>query len=113
MKENCPHCGRGSGYVEMTEKGYFCTNCAEFWKKTSSITSSNQWFSIETAPKDGTQILGYDPNHEEAKIYILRWESHCGYPACWFEASGEVYFTWSPTHWMPLPKPPEVNDAMA
>jgi len=69
-------------------------------------------------PKDGTPFLGYDPNAEEfGKIYVLIYVPEKKYPPGEFEklshgeyfqeSSGECYFTWEPTHWMPLPEPPK------
>lgn len=75
-----------------------------------------QWQTIDTVPKDGTPFLGFDPNHWECKIYVLIFcdevryggeLSLCSTKECYQEASGEGYFTWNPTHWMPLPEPPK------
>ena len=73
------------------------------------------WQPIESAPKDGSSFLCYDPNHSEEKIYVVKYRpaqvsygiwSNCSYPESFTEASGEEYFIWKPTHWMPLPQPP-------
>lgn len=66
------------------------------------------WRSIDTAPKDGTQILLYfedigvhegcwwkDPDCDCCEPYWMR-RGMC------FECEPEV-----PTHWMPLPDPPK------
>lgn len=71
-----------------------------------------EWKTIDTAPKDGTAILlccaGCTPStgafdnrlgwvdfnlddHEAREIWV------------------DSMTTWSPTHWMPLPPPPEVT----
>ena len=74
------------------------------------------WQPIETAPKDGTQILVWDGNNFNVSWY--------GYPSVserykafiYGEAVGdyncfsEVY---EPTHWMPLPEPPQSLSANA
>jgi hypothetical protein len=73
-----------------------------------------EWISVKDkiAPKDGRPFFCYDPNQIDnfphACIYVVRWVeetsySHSGY----IEAGGECYFEWEPTHWMPLPLPPE------
>jgi hypothetical protein len=74
------------------------------------------WQPIATAPKNGTSFIGYDPTHEEAQIYILKYLPECksfyfscSYPEGYIEASGEGYFRWNPTHWMPLPSAPTVD----
>jgi hypothetical protein len=66
-----------------------------------------QWISIETAPKDGRSILVWAPGQEPEKAI---WDSQpdCN---CWcIDVVGPwecnpLYFV--PTHWMPLPLPPE------
>jgi len=60
-----------------------------------------QWRSIEEAPKDGTYILGYDYGMVTTVFYYYgKWEmAVCG--------SYTEDTTWEPTHWQPLPKPPE------
>lgn len=80
------------------------------------------WQPIETAPKDGTKILVYEPASEytEGGVSLVSWDSwRISYPGCrtqwdWClpgshqdEQGGceTVY----PTHWMPLPEPPEVQ----
>ncbi len=78
------------------------------------------WTKLEDQlpPQDGTPFLGYDPSiEEEGKIYVLIYVPERKYPpgefealsrkACYKEASGEGYFTWKPTHWMPLPEKPK------
>ena len=61
----------------------------------------SDWQPIETAPKDGTAVLGYDPSDGYLCIYVVRWRE-----GEWREAAGEEYGRWRPTHWMPLPSPP-------
>lgn len=62
------------------------------------------WQPIDTAPDDGTLVLvacGQD-------IWISsRKKGKCvnGFPTGWNWAIPSVYH--QPTHWMPLPKPPE------
>ena len=77
-----------------------------------------EWQPIETAPKDGSSILIYDPDDghgagEEPVIYVCYWKEGMsrrrGITGSWTEADGEMYTTFIPTHWMPLPKPPEGN----
>lgn len=70
------------------------------------------WQPIETAPKDGSRILGFNPYAEGIVIY--RWDSQthhkkprplwkieCSLDQRWFSENRQ------PTHWMPLPPPPE------
>ena len=77
----------------------------------------SEWISVKDnePPKDGTPFLCYDPNQinnfPKALIYVVRFEeenifSDEGY----FEAGGECYFKWQPTHWMPLPSTDSIVD---
>jgi hypothetical protein len=72
--------------------------------------SLTQWQPIETAPKDGTQLLLYCGD-EWCGILV----GHYGELITWDDITGneEVETCWQsglekycPTHWMPLPKPP-------
>jgi hypothetical protein len=92
------------------------------------------WQPIETAPRDGTALLLFCPgvsswNRKSGMPDIVTglWENHCpvstdGGPyemGSWFSDIGDVdqgyestgaYFEHErlrPTHWMPLPEPPE------
>jgi hypothetical protein len=65
------------------------------------------WQPIETAPKDGTKILGYDPLAEDC--VVIRWTGFGDFSeeaVCWrIQWSGQE----NPdcTHWIPLPEPPK------
>jgi len=63
------------------------------------------WQPIETAPKDGTEILGSDgvarTSIQWDGEFLDRWE--LAWPGAYAE---DVSFY--PTHWMPLPDPPKV-----
>jgi hypothetical protein len=84
------------------------------------MSNKPQWQPIETAPKDGTEILAYEKcdylySNGEIKpferIKIVRWDEVMQ----WDNPEDEHdWLTGSsfdeqinPTHWMPLPKPPQ------
>jgi hypothetical protein len=83
------------------------------------MSDKPQWQPIETAPKDGTQILSYHnreilySNGERKKfewIQIVRWAEVMQWDNPedeydWLTGSNFDEPT-DPTHWMPLPKPP-------
>jgi hypothetical protein len=72
-----------------------------------------EWISFKNQlpPQDGTHFLGYDPRpsyDERAKIYVLKYDHMTKYfDPGYREASGSFCYEWNPTHWMPLPNPPE------
>jgi len=70
------------------------------------------WKPIETAPKDGTNILGF----ANGEITTVSWFSWKLDPADYNDKNGHWTLCvsgpnaddgeWWPSHWMPLPKPP-------
>ena len=74
------------------------------------------WRPIETAPKDGTRVL-ICHGHAPRNIYVAWWldEAQFGDDKTgpgWqiFDCGMDVWYavaTDDPTHWMPLPDPPE------
>jgi hypothetical protein len=59
------------------------------------------WQPIETAPKDGTEIVCLD------EIYGKRWRYAAVWNGIqWYTGFGDSWPNARPTHWMPLPDPP-------
>ena len=83
----------------------------------------SEWQPIETAPSDETVILGNFRNaclltgapHVWTATYVTKWcdlagahvEAHARWNECSFAATNE---NGEPTHWMPLPEPPEATE---
>ncbi len=85
-----------------------------------------EWQPIETAPKDGTQILGYDASetylpdegdkgyieedsgyvHELTRPVMVLWWKQYEWGGSWKLAHYGA-FSYNPTHWMPLPEGPK------
>lgn len=87
------------------------------------------WQPIETAPTDGTEVLGY---RDDAGVFIMRYAAAVEFMTSreidesdlseddlhdtdWWYADfiegGLLDGDMAPTHWMPLPEPPETADA--
>jgi hypothetical protein len=65
------------------------------------VTRTMAWQQIETAPRDGSQILGFMPSDNQGAggQSVIAWVN-----GWWFDHRA---FAAAPTHWMPLPAPPE------
>jgi hypothetical protein len=64
----------------------------------------SEWKPIETAPKDGTVLLGWEPDDSlpTGGYYIVTWWEDAG----WARDGDDTYLAASPTHYMPLPPSP-------
>jgi hypothetical protein len=66
---------------------------------------ASQWQPIETAPKDGTEIL---LGHSEA-VFSGWWSKNTDEGEGWTSGQTNIYedyVAYPATHWMPLPAPP-------
>ena len=62
-----------------------------------------RWRPIETAPKDGTEVLVFvPPNRLSVNPFVAQARNPTG-AQWWARRVGSI----KPTHWMPLPDPPE------
>ncbi len=66
----------------------------------------DDWLPISEAPRDGTRLLlvGDDDN---PKTVVIGWQHRDAVTPDCFDTH---YGNWWPTHWMPLPTPPETTD---
>ncbi|NII73960.1 hypothetical protein FHW84_002533 [Dyella sp. SG562] len=82
-----------------------------------------KWRPISEAPRDGTHILGWSADFGQRETYMAKYQPGSPGYALWEKGDGlrnigwewdEPYANsshkWKPTHWMPLPEPPEVCD---
>ena len=94
------------GYIPMTdEMTEELAREALSAQKEEGIVVSPGWQPIETAPKDETSVvLLFDPNTEDGKgvVFEGQWDDVI---EAWFDFCDN--FQRAPTHWMPLPNPPE------
>lgn len=71
--------------------------------------SSDKWQPIETAPKDGTWIMIYEPYGGGQNVDLTHWIASWGdygHDEGWIDQD-DALVTRNPTHWQPLPTPPE------
>lgn len=84
------------------------------------------WQPIETAPKPPPGCLDYPSPEDDQKYWLLGWDGkflaiivwcdnwHNEYaPADWIVIHDGERYAWAnytPTHWMPLPKPPALEE---
>lgn len=77
----------------------------------ANITRRSQWRPFGTAPEDGTEILAY---RQDSGVIVVHFVSPSDYNSDgddepeWFTITGEhLCGDELPTHWMPMPSPPE------
>lgn len=82
------------------------------------LRAAQAWRPIETAPKDGTEIIlfaieeGFED--EGPSVWIGSWSTTAWYGPAWtaYEHRSETEYL-TPTHWLPLPSPPSAKEAGA
>jgi len=61
-----------------------------------------RWQPIETAPKDEPVLTKIDDGSGVRNVQPLRYHDRL-----WWFVDDSMYVYYRPTHWMPLPPPPE------
>jgi hypothetical protein len=64
----------------------------------------SEWQPIETAPKDHTDFLAFEPRFGCVVLNFGEYAND-GHPL-WEDRVQEYWPNYQPTHWMPLPSPP-------
>ena len=66
-----------------------------------------EWQPIETAPRDGRHVLTFQEMQEPSEV-VMKYDSWCDLWVYADELLSDVDpAPEQPTHWMPLPAPPE------
>ena len=81
------------------------------WEPFDKAVDAPEWQPIETAPKDGTRVLIAFQSIGQWVILSAYWNTR---EDVWTDDAVvsfgyEETAEYEPTHWMPLPKPPEVG----
>lgn len=74
-------------------------------EKERSVMS--EWKPIDTAPRDGSWILGWRDTFIQDQIEVWRLATYNKNPDMWLNAADSNDYDQQPTHWMPLPEPPK------
>lgn len=88
------------------------SNPNEWTPLYASPSAPDGWQPIETAPKDGTEILAYgyarcDGSRYANGQHIAWWDAELG----WTGRDPDDRVTLHPSHWQPLPIPPANGDS--
>jgi hypothetical protein len=59
-----------------------------------------KWQTMQTAPKDGTEIILNVPNYDPVKSFVGWWNKFEG---CWWDGLENCSIGYTPTGWMPVP----------
>lgn len=65
---------------------------------SKELEHETQWHTMETAPKDGTEVLVFSNIGLMVSFY---------FKGMWREKANMLGLRKDPTHWMPLPKAPK------
>lgn len=77
------------------------------------LVTVDEWRDIETdpPPKDGTWVLLFSPDSIAPQQFVGQWrddEFDKQYGGAWWEDGDRIFcIDADPTHWQPLPKPPQ------
>lgn len=76
--------------------------------ETEGTGRMSDWQPIETAPKDGTEVLVYEPLLG-GEINFASWRVSDAYTSGGTWQTRQWLYTARPTHWMPIPNTPEMK----
>ena len=91
----------------------YCDNkegAIKAWNKRADLAPTSQWEPISTAPRDGTEVLGY---HKRLGAHLVYWgiKPRNNPNFFWISSYDEIIHIDQPTHWMALPPTKDLADA--
>jgi len=103
---------------EQRAKMLMAREFVEGWYQRGLCRDGAEWQPIETAPKDGSEILlcCVDEECGLGAIFLCQWQAEDDAPNWWIHIARDLWddaedlwlsTEWSPTHWVPLPSPPQ------
>ena len=78
----------------------------ELNEANAKLREATEWKPIETAPKDGTVFIAFQPVSEELRVIAAAYFDEGAFRMVQYHAGNEE-FPIHPTHWMPLPESPK------
>lgn len=90
----------GARAPQTDQRGHY-DGCHLYDPKEVGARAPQEWQPIETAPKDGSHILAW----RDSGVHLMRWREQVQRWDEWHV--GIKHLTIQPTHWMPLPAPPD------
>jgi hypothetical protein len=97
--------------IALDAARYLLADAALQLDNEPGVSDATGWRTIDSAPRDGTEIIGgwVDP----AWVYAIWWRGEDSDAGWWFANEGpgdynDELICPQPTHWMPLPEPPHV-----
>ena len=72
----------------------------------AALKAAQEWRGMESAPKDGTFVLVIDSEYgDHGGAFVARYTE--AFSGSWLINTSHVPHVVYPTHWMPLPTPPQ------
>lgn len=108
-------CPNKADFVKRDDKGEYVdrTLSAMWWAWKAALVqvqeAGDSWRPIESAPKDRRSILVWCDGNRCA--YTAVW-LECGRESHWYSFGGIGRLKDEPTHWRPLPSPPELSESL-
>ncbi len=103
------HCG-ARGWTTRKDVAENAIQSAPY--RRSDLAPTSQWQTMDSAPKDGRQIVGID---DLGAISVIRWSKHSHVPLCgWvrqIELYGDEVDGFDPVKWYPLSPTKDLVDA--
>jgi len=71
----------------------------------AALKATQEWRGMESAPKDGTFVLVIDSEYgDHSGAFVAQYSQH-SFSGCWL--TSHTPHVVRPTHWLPLPTPPQ------
>jgi hypothetical protein len=92
-----------SEMADCSLTGLLRAQAKDYEAELVALRARSEWRPIETAPKDGTDVLVYCGPDDDPMWGIASWDEDAGWVMWW--DTGMKGHTW-PSYWIPLPASP-------